>query len=148
MLLLFYFLSISTIPSYACTEWSATGERVEGGGSLLTKNRDWTPNQTQILKLETPEKGYRYFGLFLENIRHPFSMNDFITLSEDQADGPDNSIWRIGSSPQKERTLATFIVQLPLSGSPLLYIKVANPGQEPQYYHLRADDIFSGKTEY
>jgi len=277
MLLLVCLVTIFTLPAYACTEWSAAGSWVEGGGSILAKNRDWVPDHNQTLKLVTPEQGYRYFGIFLEksqiavkgginecglvvynqaassiprkerdvmpytkNLTHtiltqcktvddvikiaptflgpmmltigdktktayieigpenktaiqensngvlyhtnhyiqenmlennkksgesstiryeriqqllertnlPFTINDFITMSEDQNDGPDNSIWRIGSSPKKARTLATFIVQLPTSGSPLLYIKVANPGQAPQYYHLRADDIFSGKTAY
>lgn len=42
----------------------------------------------------------------------PFTLEDFIRISQDQNDGPDNSIWRIGSTPTNTQTLATFAVQL------------------------------------
>jgi isopenicillin-N N-acyltransferase like protein len=52
------------LPAQACTLWAANGTYVEGGGSLIIKNRDWRPDHRQGLKLVTPETGYRYFGLF------------------------------------------------------------------------------------
>lgn len=42
----------------------------------------------------------------------PYALNDFIRISQDQNDGPDNSIWRVGSTPTISQTLATFAVQL------------------------------------
>jgi isopenicillin-N N-acyltransferase like protein len=52
---------------YACTLFSAIGENwVEGGGSLIAKNRDEHPS-VQQLKLFTPKDGYRYFGLYIPN---------------------------------------------------------------------------------
>lgn len=42
----------------------------------------------------------------------PYDLNDFIRISQDQNDGLDNSIWRVGSTPSISQTLATFAVQL------------------------------------
>lgn len=42
----------------------------------------------------------------------PFTLDDFIRISQDQNDGPDNSIWRVGSTPTISQTLASFAVQL------------------------------------
>jgi isopenicillin-N N-acyltransferase like protein len=48
----------------ACTLWSATGERVVGGGSLIGKNRDWVPDHRQYLELSSIyDPGYSYLGL-------------------------------------------------------------------------------------
>jgi isopenicillin-N N-acyltransferase like protein len=46
----------------ACTLWGSAGADVSGGGTLICKNRDWTPNQRQVLELVAPEKGYRFFA--------------------------------------------------------------------------------------
>jgi len=67
LLVLSMFMSF-TLPAYACTEWAATGSAVEGGGTLIIKNRDWIPNQIQELKLFTPVDGYRYFGINIKDI--------------------------------------------------------------------------------
>lgn len=50
--------------SLACTLYGATGSTyVEGGGTLVSKNRDWSPS-SQTLKYVAPAQGYRYLGLF------------------------------------------------------------------------------------
>jgi len=50
--------------SQACTLYGATGPTfVQGGGTLVSKNRDWTP-ASQTLKYVAPAHGYRYLGLF------------------------------------------------------------------------------------
>ena len=48
----------------ACTLWAAAGERVAGGGTIIHKNRDWSPDHQQELRLVTPQKGYRYLSLY------------------------------------------------------------------------------------
>ena len=55
--------SFTAVPVLACTLFAAVGpERVQGGGTLIAKNRDWRP-QPQELRLVT--KGtYRYYGIF------------------------------------------------------------------------------------
>jgi len=45
-------------PSDACTLWGAAGNAVYGGGVLITKNRDWTPDHRQQLNIVRPKEGY------------------------------------------------------------------------------------------
>ncbi|MDP1993479.1 MAG: carcinine hydrolase/isopenicillin-N N-acyltransferase family protein [Syntrophales bacterium] len=47
----------------ACTLWSAVGNRVAHGGSLIAKNRDWTPEPSAV-RLVHPDAGFRSLGLF------------------------------------------------------------------------------------
>ncbi len=51
-------------PVVACTLFGLAGGDVAGGGTLLVKNRDWRPDQTQRLELVTPADGSPYLGLF------------------------------------------------------------------------------------
>lgn len=55
-------LAISVPSASACTLWGAQGSEVEGGGTILVKNRDWVP-QYQEMKYGKGEK-YRYYGLY------------------------------------------------------------------------------------
>lgn len=43
----------------ACTLWGAAGTAVDGGGTLIAKNRDWTPDHRQELFILRPAQGYR-----------------------------------------------------------------------------------------
>lgn len=47
----------------ACTLWVAAGDRVAHRGSLIAKNRDWTPEPSQV-RLVHPTTGFRSLGLF------------------------------------------------------------------------------------
>lgn len=62
--LLTIMLVAASFPVQACTLWSAAGNAVNGGGVIAAKNRDWTPNHNQELRLVSPDKGYRYIGLY------------------------------------------------------------------------------------
>ncbi|HWR31862.1 MAG TPA: C45 family autoproteolytic acyltransferase/hydrolase [Negativicutes bacterium] len=53
----------SPITANACTIWAAAGSKVDGGGTLIVKNRDWVPDHQQVLKLNIPSQGYRYIEL-------------------------------------------------------------------------------------
>ncbi len=68
---------------------------------------------------------------------HPFTLEEFLTFSQDRQDGPDNSIWRSGSTPTKARTLATWIVAQPVGGAPRLYVSIANPGEPRKILNLK-----------
>jgi len=59
-----------------------------------------------------------------------FTLDHFIAISQDQHDGPNDSLWRIGMTAGSERTLATWIVHLPAAGSPVMYLKTANAGED------------------
>ncbi|MCX5816989.1 MAG: carcinine hydrolase/isopenicillin-N N-acyltransferase family protein [Proteobacteria bacterium] len=77
---------------------------------------------------------------YLTSSEKPFTMNDFIMISEDRAGGSDYALWRTGSTSGKVRTLASFIVSIPVSGLPEIYMKISNP-DEP-------DSIFTGKLDF
>jgi isopenicillin-N N-acyltransferase like protein len=63
ILVLLIFALILAVPLWACTLWSAAGESVQGGGTLIVKNRDWEPNHTQELRLIQPKNGLAYLAL-------------------------------------------------------------------------------------
>jgi hypothetical protein len=263
-------LFLSYQPSEACTLWGAVGAAVEGGGTLVAKNRDWAPDHLQVLAILRPSEGYRSVvlmavgndepgvkagvnekGLVIvsaaagqfpsadrkkirqkkELMRHflatcasveevlknielmrrpafylagdrteiavieiapdgrrsitrkvsgtlhhtnhycaieppglkrkpgassrlrydrieellktpekPFDLDGFTRFSEDRNAGPDNSIWRTGSNPAKQRTLATWLVAVPPDGSPELYLKTANPGEDERVCRLAFEE--------
>ena len=41
------------------------------GGTIISKNRDWAPDHSQVLKMHRSAKGYAYFGLYAENGTEP-----------------------------------------------------------------------------
>ena len=47
----------------ACTLWGVVCDNA-AGGTILSKNRDWKPDHTQVLKMNRSGKGYAYFGLY------------------------------------------------------------------------------------
>ena len=54
----------------ACTLWGAVVTHA-AGGTIISKNRDWTPDHTQVLKLQRPDRGFAYFGLYAEGGSEP-----------------------------------------------------------------------------
>lgn len=63
--------AFATSPVLACTLWAASGAQVDGGGTLIAKNRDWKPDHHQIVRVVHPGSGYAYIGLFAEGNRTP-----------------------------------------------------------------------------
>jgi isopenicillin-N N-acyltransferase-like protein len=62
--------ALSPMPALACTLWGAAGAEA-GGGTLISKNRDWAPDHHQVLKKVRPKKGWAYFGLYAEGNGDP-----------------------------------------------------------------------------
>lgn len=54
----------------ACTLWAIAGDEA-GGGTIISKNRDWKPDHTQVLKLHRAPGSYAYFGLYAEGNDKP-----------------------------------------------------------------------------
>jgi hypothetical protein len=54
----------------ACTLWAAAGEDASGG-TIISKNRDWKPDHTQVLKMHRDRKVYAYFGLYAQGNDEP-----------------------------------------------------------------------------
>lgn len=76
----------------------------------------------------------------LKTRAQPFDLDGFIRFSEDRNTGPDNSIWRTGSDPARQRTLATWLVAVPPAGSPQLYLKTADPGEPERVCRLELEE--------
>jgi len=83
----------------------------------------------------------------LSETPHPFDMKQFIAFSQDQTAGPDNSILRTGSKPTLSRTVAVWVVALPPTGSPRLYLKIMNPGEPERVIEANLDDVFAGRAK-
>jgi isopenicillin-N N-acyltransferase-like protein len=54
----------------ACTLWGEASQGA-GGGTIISKNRDWEPDHIQVLKMHRNAKGYAYFGLYAEGGETP-----------------------------------------------------------------------------
>ena len=57
-------------PASACTLWGAAGAEA-GGGTLVSKNRDWAPDHRQFLRIVKPKEGLAWLGLYTEGNDHP-----------------------------------------------------------------------------
>ena len=57
---------LAAVPARACTLFGAAGDAVEGGGTLVAKNRDFAPSSRMRLEVVAPvapQTGYRYLSL-------------------------------------------------------------------------------------
>jgi isopenicillin-N N-acyltransferase like protein len=68
----------------------------------------------------------------------PFTLADFLAFSQDRVAGPDNSINRLGSTPNETRTLATFVVHLS-DEAPHIFVRMSNPGGADTIVNFRLD---------
>lgn len=88
---------------------------------------------------------YERIGELLNTGKKQFTLDDFISFSNDQHDGDDNSIWRIGSKPTATQTLAVMSIYLPKAGSPTVYMKIREnideQGQE-KISMIQTDKLF------
>ncbi len=128
----------------ACTLWGAAGSDASGG-TIISKNRDWAPDHTQVLKLRRSTKGYSHFGLYAVGGTEPgikAGVNEkgltVITASA------SSSLWRTGKN---SRTLASWIVETPAQGAPKLRVVIANPEQKEETHVLVLDQRFWRETK-
>ncbi len=70
------------------------------------------------------------------------TLDDFIEFSQDSNSGPDDSIFRTGSSENSSRTVASWIVAIPEDGAPELYLTMKNPGEPFKAYSGKLDPGF------
>lgn len=47
----------------ACTLWAGAGDSIVGGGTMISKNRDWLPDNQQQIRL-IADGGYRFISLY------------------------------------------------------------------------------------
>jgi predicted choloylglycine hydrolase len=63
-------LAFAETSAFSCTLWSAAGA-ASGGGTILSKNRDWRPGGIQTVRMVHPRTGYAYFALFAADNGEP-----------------------------------------------------------------------------
>jgi len=61
---------------------------------------------------ESSKTRYQRITQLLTESKPPFTLQNFYEFSQNTSDGLDNSLWRLGSNPQKPQTLASFIVEI------------------------------------
>jgi len=81
-------------------------------------------------------------GELVEGRTAPLSFADFKAFSQDRRDGPVDSLWRTGSRPKGERTLASWVVSLPKEVPPEIFIRLANPGEKERTIEMTLDIAF------
>jgi isopenicillin-N N-acyltransferase like protein len=113
-------------------------------GSLTHTNhyihREFLKANEQTSK--SSEARLRRINHLLKKRRSPLAIDDFIAMSDDRHGSPHNSIWRTGTPDRKVRTLGTFIVSIPRAGSPELFVRTVNEGDEKEVYRLTLDSSF------
>ncbi|HSA13084.1 MAG TPA: carcinine hydrolase/isopenicillin-N N-acyltransferase family protein [Candidatus Paceibacterota bacterium] len=62
-------LEVPCFQASGCTLWGAAGGDA-GGGTIISKNRDWKPDHVQVLKVRRDGK-YAYLGLYAEGNKEP-----------------------------------------------------------------------------
>jgi len=95
---------------------------------------------------ESSQARYGRIAELLNSTQQPYDFNTFTSFSNDRNAGPDNSIYRTGSTPKKTRTMAVFAVSIPQKYSPELYVKILNPDENEQVLRINAEDVFSGRV--
>lgn len=119
-----------------------------GSGTLRHTNHYCAIEPPDLKRKPGASSRQRYARIeeLLKTQEKPFDLDGFIRFSEDRNAGPDNSIWRTGSDPAKQRTLATWLVAVPPSGSPQLYLKTANPGEPERVCRLEVEEALRLKA--
>jgi hypothetical protein len=86
-------------------------------------------------------------GELLGNRTAPLTLEDFIAFSGDRSDGPDDSIWRTGGKPERERTIASWIVSLPKEAPTEFFIRLADLGKAVKEARVTLDAAFWKRPE-
>ena len=92
---------------------------------------------------QSSQKRYERICQLLDDASSPFSLDVFLNFSNDRNDGPDNSIFRLGSNPANTRTMAVWAVKIPLDSSPEVYVRILNPNEDEKIIKIVAGDFFS-----
>jgi isopenicillin-N N-acyltransferase like protein len=97
---------------------------------------------------QTPHRSsqvrYKRISRLLDQLKGPFTLADFLVFSQDRCAGPDNSINRVGSTPEQTRTLATFVVHL-ADDAPHVFARMTNPGEPDRIVNFRLEPALWSK---
>lgn len=117
---------------------------VTDNGYIFHTNHYLDEGNLEYNKKENYSSHIRYERLkfLLESHEEPFTEDYFLEVIEDQNDGPDNSLWRTGSTPEKTKTLGTWFVTIGQDGIIELYAKILNTPEGEKIYELKLDEKF------
>lgn len=79
----------------------------------------------------------------------PYQLDDLLQYSQDRSDGPDNSIWRVGSRLQGPQTIATFGVWLHAYAKPDVFVRVRQQPTDKGHetvYQWQGANLFPDKS--
>lgn len=62
LLTIVFFINLPLL-SEACTLWAGAGDSIVGGGTMISKNRDWLPDHQQQIRFVS-DGGYRFISLY------------------------------------------------------------------------------------
>lgn len=85
---------------------------------------------------ESSRTRYERIQQLLKEAPKPMKLADFISFAGDRHDGKNNSIYRLGLSDKATRTVASFAVYLPSTGSPTVYVRY-----QPNGAHSRTEKV-------
>ncbi|MCX5813538.1 MAG: carcinine hydrolase/isopenicillin-N N-acyltransferase family protein [Proteobacteria bacterium] len=72
----------------------------------------------------------------------PLTIEQFIAVSEDRGNSPNDSILKVCDKSKKVCTLASWVVYVPKKGFPDLYVKIMRPEQPDTIYRFILDERF------
>lgn len=100
--------------------------RTEENGTLAHTNHFLLPDLTQFNHKIGRSSSTRLHRIdeLLSEPHAPYTLDDMIAFSEDEHDGPNDSIWRTGSRKDGVQTLATIGVWLHDDAKPDIYVKI------------------------
>lgn len=100
-------------------------------GPMLATIYNTKPRDSSTLRLQR-------INQLLADATRPYSIAQFIDMSRDTQNGPDNSLWRSG----KTKTMASWIVETPARGNPRLRVLIANPDEKETVHDYLLDEAF------
>lgn len=110
-------------------------------GALIQTNHYLQPSlaDANIRIGASSQASYERIRELLDRLPRPADLDTLERLSRDTAGGPDNGIWRTGTTPTTTRTVATFAVAMPPSGPGRLRVRLADPGQAERTVEMVLD---------
>lgn len=124
--------------------------KIQKNGTLAHTNHYLEPDlQWANMKIgPSTQNRYNRIEQLLASGGQPYTLENFITFSQNQQDGPDFSIWRTGSTPTKTQTLATLAIYIPKNKNPELYVKIRTAPDEQgreTTYSIAGNELFPQK---
>jgi len=119
-------------------------------GTLVQTNHYVLPGALHGNERRTSESSrtrYERAGELLRSLPRPAGLEHFVAITRDQHDGPDRSIFRVGSSPEKSRTRAVCAVHLHPDGSIDMVMTHAPDRNDPEYMPTKRLHFAAGSVE-